>query len=189
MRFLRLSIPATILAILLSSLSLSIYAQQPDEQTSAAEAREEKSQPDTVIKKGRLPDRKEAPTKGKEAQAKEEKKDQKDQKKEPEPIVTHHEIRMNGKTLRYTATAGRLPIKNADGETEAQMFFIAYTLDGGGPKRPLMFSFNGGPGSSSVWLHLGAVGPKRVKMLPEGFMPSPPFQLVDNEFSGLIRSI
>lgn len=175
MRFLRL----TILAILLASLSLRVCAQQPDEKaeekSSAAESREQKSEPGTVIKKGKLPDQK-------EAQPKEEKKEE---KKEPEPVVTHHEIRVNGKTLRYTATAGRLPIKNADGETEAHMFFIAYTLDGGGPKRPLMFSFNGGPGSSSVWLHLGAVGPKRVKMLPEGFMPSPPFQLVDNEFSWL----
>jgi carboxypeptidase C (cathepsin A) len=60
---------------------------------------------------------------------------------------------------------------------------MAYTLAGAGPaaERPLMFSFNGGPGSSSVWLHLGALGPKRVRMLDDGQMPPPPFQLVDNQ--------
>jgi carboxypeptidase C (cathepsin A) len=76
-----------------------------------------------------------------------------------------------------------MPIKNRDGETEARMFFMAYTLDDGGvrSRRPLTFSFNGGPGSASVWLHLGAIGPKRVKMNSDGTMPSPPFELVDNE--------
>ena len=76
-----------------------------------------------------------------------------------------------------------MPIKNREGETEARMFFMAYTLDEGGnrSRRPLTFSFNGGPGSSSVWLHLGALGPKRVKMNPDGTMPGPPFELVDNE--------
>jgi carboxypeptidase C (cathepsin A) len=108
-------------------------------------------------------------------------------KKEPEPpIVTHHEIHVGGKTLRYTATTGMMPIRNNEGEIEANMFFVAYTLDGQMPEhRPLTFSFNGGPGSASVWLHLGAIGPKRVKMQPEGMMPAPPFQLVDNEFTWL----
>ena len=108
-------------------------------------------------------------------------------KKEPEPpVVTHHEIHVGGKTLRYTATTGMMPIRNNEGEIEANMFFMAYTLDGQTPEhRPLTFSFNGGPGSASVWLHLGAIGPKRVKMQPEGMMPAPPYQLVDNEFTWL----
>ncbi len=103
------------------------------------------------------------------------------------PVVTHHEIHVGGKTLRYTATTGMMPLKNADtGEVEAHIFFIAYTLDGQSPeKRPLTFSFNGGPGSASVWLHLGAIGPKRVRMQPEGMMPAPPYQLVDNEYTWL----
>jgi carboxypeptidase C (cathepsin A) len=98
------------------------------------------------------------------------------------PVVTHHQISVEGKTLKYTATAGTLPIRNADGEAEAHIFFIAYTLDNPpeGVKRPLMFSFNGGPGAASVWLHLGAIGPRRVKLLPEGGMPKPPFELEDN---------
>jgi carboxypeptidase C (cathepsin A) len=110
---------------------------------------------------------------------------------EPAPIVTHHEIRVDSKVLKYAVTAGRLPIQNADGEVEAYMFFMAYTVDPSGlgaNPRPLMFSFNGGPGSSSVWLHLGALGPKRVKMQPEGYMPTPPFTLVDNEFTWLDKT-
>jgi carboxypeptidase C (cathepsin A) len=106
---------------------------------------------------------------------------------EQPPVVTHHEIHVGGKTLRYTATTGMMPLKNADsGDTEAHIFFIAYTLDGQQPEhRPLTFSFNGGPGSASVWLHLGAIGPKRVKMQPDGMMPAPPYQLVDNEYTWL----
>lgn len=110
-------------------------------------------------------------------------------KKEPPetpPVVTHHEIHVGGKVLRYTATAGLMPIHNVDGEHEADMFFMAYTLDGqNSERRPLTFSFNGGPGSASVWLHLGAIGPKRVKMQAEGMMPAPPYQLVDNEYTWL----
>src|SRR5437763_3123642 len=99
------------------------------------------------------------------------------------PIVTKHEIRIGGRTLRYTVTTGMMPLRNAAGETEARIFYMAYTLDGVGDKsqRPLMFSFNGGPGSASVWLHMGALGPRRVQMTDEGWMPQPPFRLVDNE--------
>src|SRR5205823_1767031 len=105
---------------------------------------------------------------------------------EQPPTVTHHEIHVGGKLLRYTATAGLMPLRNAEGEIEANIFFMAYTLDGQTPeRRPLTFSFNGGPGSASVWLHLGAIGPKRVRMQPDGMMPAPPYQLVDNEFTWL----
>jgi carboxypeptidase C (cathepsin A) len=102
--------------------------------------------------------------------------------KEEPPVVTHHEIHVGGRVLRYTATTGYMPLRNDEsGEVEANIFFMAYTLDGATGKRPLMFSFNGGPGSASIWLHLGAIGPRRVKMLPGGEMPQPPFELVDNE--------
>ncbi|HXD30287.1 MAG TPA: hypothetical protein VN643_04175 [Pyrinomonadaceae bacterium] len=108
---------------------------------------------------------------------------------EEPPIVTRHEIKVGGKTLRYTATVGMMPIKNRDGETEARMFFMAYTLDNPSRvQRPLTFAFNGGPGSASVWLHLGAIGPKRVRMNSDGTMPSPPFDLVDNEYTWLSQS-
>jgi carboxypeptidase C (cathepsin A) len=109
---------------------------------------------------------------------------------EEPPVVTKHEIKVGGKTLRYTATAGMMPIKNREGETEARIFFMAYTLDNAPARghRPLTFSFNGGPGSASVWLHLGAIGPKRVRMNPDGTMPAPPFELVDNEQTWLAQS-
>jgi len=101
---------------------------------------------------------------------------------EEKPVVTRHEITVNGKLLRYTATAGMLPLISAGGETEAHVFFMAYTADNAvnAGKRPLIFAFNGGPGSSSVWLHLGAAGPKRVEMLDNGSMPPPPYKLTDN---------
>src|SRR5438034_6334646 len=109
---------------------------------------------------------------------------------EEPPVVTRHEIRVGGKTLHYTATVGMMPIRNREGETEARMFFMAYTLDnaGGRGQRPLTFAFNGGPGSASVWLHLGAIGPKRVRMNSDGTMPAPPFDLVDNEYTWLSQS-
>ncbi|MGA9528708.1 MAG: peptidase S10 [Terriglobales bacterium] len=105
------------------------------------------------------------------------------------PVVTHHQITLNGKMLSYTATAGRLPLKRDDGKIEAEMFFIAYTLDGqDAGKRPLTFAFNGGPGSASIWLHMGALGPKRVVLQANGFMPAAPFRVEDNPDTLLDRS-
>lgn len=106
------------------------------------------------------------------------------------PIVTHHEVKMaDGKTLRYTATAGRLPIKELDGTIAAEMFFVAYTLDGQDPsKRPVTFAFNGGPGSASMWLHMGALGPRRVVLAPEGFLPPPPYRLQDNGYNPIDKT-
>ncbi len=97
------------------------------------------------------------------------------------PAVTHHQIHVNGKLLHYTATAGRLPIKDQSGKTNALMFYVAYTLDNAeGNTRPLTFAFNGGPGSASIWLHMGALGPRKVVLQKEGFMPAAPYRLEDN---------
>src|SRR5581483_12101364 len=97
------------------------------------------------------------------------------------PVVTKHSINVDGKTINYTATVGQMPLKNASGETEAHIFYMAYTLDGADPaKRPLTFSFNGGPGSASMWVHMGGMGPRSPKLLPNGSMPPPPYQLADN---------
>ena len=105
------------------------------------------------------------------------------------PVVTHHQMTLDGKVLRYTATAGRLPIKREDGKIQAEMFFVAYTLDGQeAAKRPLTFAFNGGPGSASVWLHMGSVGPKQVVLQPNGFMPAAPYRMIDNPQCLLDRS-
>ena len=108
--------------------------------------------------------------------------------------VTHHSVTINGKELNYTATTGTLVLKeetNKEGEKpKASIFFIAYTLDDveDTSKRPVTFSFNGGPGSSSVWLHLGVLGPRRVKPDEHGNPPQPPYQLTNNEFSILDKT-
>ncbi|MGH9490956.1 MAG: S10 family serine carboxypeptidase-like protein, partial [Terriglobales bacterium] len=102
------------------------------------------------------------------------------------PVVTHHSITVNGQRLDYTATAGTLPVytvENHQRHLEARMFFVAYTLDthGAGPdRRPLTFSYNGGPGAASVYVDIGGFGPRRVAMNVNGTMPSPPFHMVDN---------
>ncbi|MBM3153043.1 MAG: peptidase S10, partial [Chloroflexi bacterium] len=126
------------------------------------------------------------------------KKDEKKEEKKPEVkdnlVVTQHAITIGGKEIKYTVTAGTMVMKEETGDREkesegekarAQIFFVAYTKDDAPDKskRPLTFSFNGGPGSSSVWLHLGLLGPRRVVMTFEGDMPRPPFQLTDNEYS------
>lgn len=95
---------------------------------------------------------------------------------------THHTITLHGASLAYTATAGYIPLKNATGEIEAQVFYVAYTKDGADqPNRPLTFSYNGGPGSSSLWLHMGCLGPIRANLNDDGTMPKPPFRYVPNE--------
>jgi len=115
------------------------------------------------------------------------KDDGKDSKesKEEKKSVTEHVITLGGQRIEYTATAGTLPLKDAEGKTTAEIFYIAYTRKGVAEtaKRPLTFSFNGGPGSSSVWLHMGLLGPKRVKLRDDGFAVPPPYELLDNEFS------
>ena len=105
------------------------------------------------------------------------------------PVVTHHQTTVDGKLLKYTATAGRLPIKRGDGKIEAEMFYVAYTLDGQeAAKRPLTFAFNGGPGSASIWLHMGALGPRKVVLQPDGFMPPAPYRMEDNPYTLLDKS-
>ena len=94
---------------------------------------------------------------------------------------TSHAIRLDGRDIKYTATAGTLPIRLDDGRVAARMFFVAYTKDGDDVKtRPVSFLYNGGPGSATVWLHMGSFAPRMVRMADEGFQPPPPYQLVDN---------
>ena len=105
------------------------------------------------------------------------------------PVVTHHQITLDGKPLKYTATTGRLPLKRGDGKIEAEMFFVAYTLDGQEvQKRPLTFAFNGGPGSATIWLHMGALGPRRAALLPDGLLPPAPYRIADNPHTLLDKS-
>ena len=102
--------------------------------------------------------------------------DKKDDKKTEELVdkisKTEHTATINGKEIKYTATAGTMVMKDDEGKPKATIFFIAYTKNGVDDlaQRPITFAFNGGPGSSSVWLHLGMLGPKRVK-LPDDASP------------------
>jgi len=111
------------------------------------------------------------------------------QERPPEPkekaSKTKHTVVIDGQEIAYTATAGTLVLKDEEDKPKASLFYVAYTRDGVDDvaQRPITFSFNGGPGSSSVWLHLGVVGPRRVLMSPEGEMLSPPYTLVNNEYS------
>jgi carboxypeptidase C (cathepsin A) len=131
-----------------------------------------------------------------------------EQKKDDTPVEvkdnmveTHHTVVIGGQTVAYTVTTGTLVLKEevegkgdkagaSEGEKpKASVFFIAYTRDDGRDyapdkaKRPVTFSFNGGPGSSSVWLHLGVLGPRRVPMTEIGDLPPPPYTLADNAHS------
>ena len=114
-----------------------------------------------------------------------EKDEDKDKDSSPPPLsVTQHRATIDGNTIAYTATAGKLLMKNDAGEDKAHMFFVAYTKDSSDlSQRPVTFCFNGGPGSSSVWLHLGMLGPQRVKMSNDPKPLRPPHQLIENPYS------
>jgi len=106
------------------------------------------------------------------------------------PVRVTNTVTIAGEHIRYAAETGMLPLLKADGTSRASIFYVAYTrLDTTNhATRPVTFSFNGGPGSASVWLHLGALGPRRAKMNDDGSQPPPPFALVDNEYSILNAS-
>ncbi|MEM6452446.1 MAG: peptidase S10 [Cyanobacteria bacterium P01_D01_bin.105] len=117
-----------------------------------------------------------------------EKKEDKRQLLGIDPVEKQQELTLPDKALKYSTHAGSIPLKDEFGETEAEIFFTAYTLTDASAPRPLIFVFNGGPGSSSVWLHLGAVGPQRVVMEPDGFQPPPPYRLQANAYTWLDRA-
>jgi len=97
-------------------------------------------------------------------------------------VETSHVVTVGRRRIAYTATAGRTILREEDGKKKASFFSVAYTRDGvdDPATRPIVFCFNGGPGSSSVWLHLGAFGPRRVRLDDEGMPGPPPGTLVDN---------
>jgi carboxypeptidase C (cathepsin A) len=95
--------------------------------------------------------------------------------------TTSHAVTLNGRDIKYTATAGTLPIRLDDGKVVARMFFVAYTKDGEEVgTRPLSFLYNGGPGAATIWLHMGSFAPRHVQMADEGFQPAPPYKFVPN---------
>jgi carboxypeptidase C (cathepsin A) len=99
--------------------------------------------------------------------------------------ATQHRLRLGGKEIEYTATAGTLIVRDDDDKPIASIGYVAYTRRDGksGGVRPVTFAFNGGPGSSSLWLHMGVLGPKRVVVSDPTPTPAAPYRTVDNEFS------
>jgi carboxypeptidase C (cathepsin A) len=144
----------------------------------------------TESKKSDAPKKKEAKPAGPEK--KEDSKDAAPDKKEPKDELseTTNSVTINGVEVKYKATAGTLVMKDEEGKPHVSFFFVAYTRlgDTNLSGRPVTFSFNGGPGSSSVWLHLGVLGPRRVFLKEDGNLPPPPFHLVNNEYSLLDES-
>lgn len=101
-------------------------------------------------------------------------------------VITKKTISLAGKKSVFTVETGYLPWKNDNNEIKANIFFTSYIKDGEAEqKRPICIAFNGGPGSSSLWLHLGCLGPKRIEMDAIGNAPAPPYKLLDNDYSWL----
>ncbi len=104
-----------------------------------------------------------------------------------ETFKTKHSVTINGQKIEYTAVAGTIVLRDAEEKPTASVFYIAYTRNGveDVSKRPITFSFNGGPGSASIWMHLGLLGPRRVQLNDDGSAVPPPYKLVENEYSML----
>ncbi|MGA8575170.1 MAG: hypothetical protein WB609_05690 [Candidatus Cybelea sp.] len=114
-------------------------------------------------------------------------------KETPGPIahdaVTQHTITLGGKIYPYTARAGTIALEDEKGETNCRMFYTAFTADGADPRtRPVTFLYNGGPGSSTIWLRMGSFGPMRVLVGDGAPTANAPFNLVENQYSLLDRT-
>jgi len=103
--------------------------------------------------------------------------------------VTKHGIVLGGKTYPYTARAGTITLENDKGQPTCRMFYTAFTVDGADPRtRPVTFLYNGGPGSSTIWLRMGSFGPMRVQVGDGRPTPDAPFNLIENQYSLLDRT-
>lgn len=105
-------------------------------------------------------------------------------------VTTKGSVTMvGGKKIEYTTYTGYLDLRNDTGKLIAKMFFVYYKQDGQDPaKKPITFTFNGGPGSSSIWLHMGGLGPKRVLLKDDGTATAPPYQVINNEYTWLDKT-
>ncbi len=151
--------------------------------------------------------------KDKDEKSEKDEKNEKNEKNEPKLSVTEHTVMINGKSVRYKATAGYMLMKDfsekkkssetekdkdkdkdkdkkAEHKTLAKVFYIAYTRqdDENASKRPVAFTFNGGPGSASIWLHMGGLGPRRAVLSDRGEALPPPYKLEDNNESWLDKT-
>jgi carboxypeptidase C (cathepsin A) len=168
-------ISTTLLLVLVGTLTLSLGQEGKAQQTKAqAASRDQASAEQNAAQAGTNKAKPDSSTQAGHSL-------EEDPLADAPPVITHHQLALGGKALKYTATAGRLLIKPESGPTEAAMFFTAYTLDGEDARtRPVTFVFNGGPGTSTAWLHMGAFGPKKIKLEKDGGVPAPPYQTIDN---------
>lgn len=99
--------------------------------------------------------------------------------------VTQGSVMVEGQRVDYTATAGTIVLTNLQGQPTGSMFYVAYTKDGvkDAGQRPVTFFYNGGPGSSTIWLHMGAFGPQRIATTDVAHTPPAPYKLVNNDYS------
>ncbi len=114
------------------------------------------------------------------------KEEKPEQEKTPDPVTREGSVTIAGKKIDYQVTTAKLVLEKDDGTPRASVFHVSYVKKNAGDlsKRPVLFAFNGGPGSSAVWLHLGTLGPKRVELPGDGTTaPEPPARLVPNEHS------
>ncbi|MGA0845824.1 MAG: S10 family serine carboxypeptidase-like protein, partial [Luteolibacter sp.] len=103
-----------------------------------------------------------------------------------ESVESHSEVQIDGKTIPYRAVTGKLQLKDDKGKARASIFHVSYLRSDvdDSSQRPVMFAFNGGPGSSSVWLHIGVLGPRIIKLPGDGTLPAPPpLRVEENPFS------
>ncbi len=103
----------------------------------------------------------------------------------PADKTIHQSVRIGGRSLAYDATVGVIPVRDAKGKKIADVVYTAYTVPGSKPDRPVTFAFNGGPGASSVYLNMGAIGPKRIQFGAEGDAPSDAAVTQDNPYTWL----
>ena len=100
-----------------------------------------------------------------------------------EKFVSEHSVEIGGTRITYTATAGTLLMPDAEGQPKALFGYTAYVKSDGDPSaRPLLFAYNGGPGSASIWLHMGILGPERTVVTDAAFTPNGPYKRVPNEY-------
>ncbi len=120
-----------------------------------------------------------------ESKAQQSKPSMQDEDAKEQSSVTEHSIRIGGETIPYKATAGTIILKDDKGEPTGSMFYVAYTRSDVQDlsRRPVAFFYNGGPGSATMWLHMGAYGPKRIVTTDAAPTPPAPYKLVDNEDS------
>jgi carboxypeptidase C (cathepsin A) len=109
---------------------------------------------------------------------------------EPESVVTHHSITVGGQRIDYTARVGNIVLRDSADEPIGSLFYTSYTRDGvkDATRRPITFAYNGGPGSSSIWVHMGAFGPRRVDIPDTTHVAPPPYDLVDNQYTILDKT-